>query len=291
MSAVAGGAESVDPIQVLFTLYHNMNALDFVGPLEAFARAQHNLKDDSTKAFDITFVGAEEHTLAAQGASFRAHIGLKEAYKRLNEFDMLVVPGGGTEEIMKNQSEPLGLIRSFADQAESDPTRERTIFSVDTGSLLLASQGILQGLAATTHPDHYIKLELLCQESSQKGLDARTDIMEDERYVVNNGRFDLGENLDDNPYVYRKKGKITETAARKGSIARKESNAKRENIIRRSEMRVGGCRVVTASGSTSGLDAALYLVSALVSHDSAQEVSRLLQYNWIKGVVVDAIDV
>lgn len=181
------------------------------------------------------------------------------------------------------------MIRAFADLQEGDPTRERTVLSVDTGSLFLGAAGCLQGLAATTHPDFYIKLELICQESSQKGLDARTDVMEGERYVVNNGRFDLGDNLEDNPYVFKKPR--PDGQVRKGSEARKQSNARRESIIRRAEMRLGGMRVVTAAGSSAGLDAAFYLVSALVSHESAQEVSRQMEYTWIKGVVVDSIDV
>ena len=78
---------------------------------------------------------------------------------------------------------------------------------------------------------------------------------------------------------------------RKGSEARKMSNARRESIIRRSAMRLGGMRVITAAGSTCGIDAALYLVSALVSHESAQQISDKMQYKWQKGVVVDSIDV
>ncbi|KAK4943621.1 hypothetical protein LTR66_014594 [Elasticomyces elasticus] len=108
--------------------------------------------------------------------------------------------------------------------------------------------------------------------------------MEGERYVVNQGRFDLGDSMENNPYVVKKGGKA-QAKARKGSEARKMSNARRESIIRRSVMRLGGMRVVTAAGSTCGIDAAMYLVSALVSHESAQ------RYTWQKGVVVDSIDV
>jgi transcriptional regulator GlxA family with amidase domain len=54
---------------------------------------------------------------------------------------------------------------------------------------------------------------------------------------------------------------------------------------------LGGLRVITTGGPASGLDATMYLVSALVSHETAQEAARVLQYTWIKGVVVDAIDV
>jgi transcriptional regulator GlxA family with amidase domain len=56
-------------------------------------------------------------------------------------------------------------------------------------------------------------------------------------------------------------------------------------------MRLGGLRVITSGGVAAGLDAALYLVSVLVSEDSAQEVARVMQLNWTKGVVVDGLDV
>jgi len=66
---------------------------------------------------------------------------------------------------------------------------------------------------------------------------------------------------------------------------------RRESIARRAAMRLGGLRVITSGGVAAGLDAALYLVSVLVSEDSAQEVARVMQVNWHKGVVVDGLDV
>lgn len=232
--------------------------------------------------------------MTASGTSFRSHMTYKDAYKQLKDFDVLVVAGGNWEHVTKNKEEPLGLIRAFADLQEHNAAKERTILSVDTGSLFLAHEGILQGLSATTHPSNYINLEILAQESAQKDLDTRTEVVEGERYVVNQGRFDLGDDLENNPYVFRKnparKGSIS-GAVRKGSEARKMSNARRESIVRRSTMRLGGMRVVTAAGSTCGIDAAMYLVSALVSFDSAQHVSNKMQYEWKKGLVVDSIDV
>ena len=201
----------------------------------------------------------------------------------------MVIPGGNTEDVLKNKTEPLNLIKAFAELQKKDPNRERTLMSVCTGSMLLAQQGILQGLAATTHPDYYTKLENICKATALRDLAERTDVME-ERYVVNNGRFDLGEDLDENPYVYSKRGRRT-SVARKGSNAWKESNTRRESNARRAAMKLGGLRVITSGGVTSGLDASLYLVSALVSNDCAQEIARVLQYTWIKGVVVDSIDV
>ena len=226
--------------------------------------------------------------MTSAGAAIKAHIDYKEAHERLSEFDVLVVPGGKAFEIIKKDAEPIGLIQAFADLQTSDPSRERTLLAIDTAGLFLAKLGLLQGLGATTHPDMYIKMEKLCQDAAARDTEERTDVME-ERYVVNHGRFDVDSDEEDNPYVFRKKTK--QAPHRKGSLARKESNARPENIMRRASMKLGGLRLITTGGPASGLDATMYLVSALVSHDAAQEVSRVLRYNWVKGVVVDAIDV
>lgn len=138
----------------------------------------------------------------------------------------------------------------------------------------------------------------------------RCDVME-ARYVVNNLRFELGENEDDNPYIMSKKeykdhkrrkssaGSIQEvsnggrrpSSARKGSMSLKMSNMRRESVLKRANLRLGGLRVITCSGVTSGIDGALYLVGALVSDDSADEVARKMCHDWKKGTVVDGTDV
>jgi hypothetical protein len=47
MSAIRGDdGDSHENIQVLFTLHHNMNTLDFTGPLEVLSRACHDPKDE-----------------------------------------------------------------------------------------------------------------------------------------------------------------------------------------------------------------------------------------------------
>lgn len=293
MSAIREEGADNEPINTLVCLFHNHQALDFVGVAEVLGQALYDNNDEDSKAFDLEFVSDEENTLSSSGISFRSHLTYKEAYKRLKEIDVLVVPGGPNfEELIKNNAEPLPLIRAFADLQEHNSARERTILSIDTGSLFLANQGILQGLAATTHPDHYIKLELYAQESAQRDLDTRTEVIEGERYVVNQGRFDV-DDTENNPYVFKKVGRKMSTGGppRKGAEARKMSNARRESIIRRASMRLGGMRVITAGGGTAGIDASLYLVSALVSWDSAQRVGEKMQYKWQKGVVVDSIDV
>ena len=270
-----------------------------------------------TKAFRVVFAAAQEHTVSAQGASFRAHMTFEEAMKRLSEIDLLVIPGGGTDKVLKAKSQPIQLIKQFAEVQKKSPNRERTLMSVCTGSMFLAEAGILSGLSATTHPDFITKLEILCSNVAMRDMADRCDVME-QRYVVNNLRFDLGENEEENPYVMSRKeykehkrrksslagvgppspieertngGGRRPSAARKGSMSLKASNNRRESVIKRMNLRLGGLRVLTTGGVTSGIDGALYVVGALVSDDAADEVARVMCYDWKKGMVVDGTDV
>lgn len=250
----------------------------------------------ATTAFEVQFAGPSAAMTSSQGMTIKADMDYEDAHEDAEEFDVVIVPGGkGVFDVLKNKSEPSQFLSKYVEIQEKNPAKERTILAVSTGSLILGQQGLLEGLAATTHPDYYTRLETVCQEAASRDLSERTDVME-ERYVVNNARFDLGENPDENPYIIRKKGPTTEahqrrkSIARKGSFAMKESR-RRESIARRASMPLGGTRVITTGGVTAGLDASLYLVGSLVSHESALEVARQLNYTWIKGVTVDAIDV
>ncbi|KAI2637087.1 class I glutamine amidotransferase-like protein [Hypomontagnella submonticulosa] len=281
-----------EPIQVLFALQPKFDLLDFAGTLEVLEWARHDKNDESTKAFDCTIAASEPKVLSEQGVIIGAQITYKEAHERLDDFDVLVIVGSvDTDSIIKARAEPLPVIEAFAELQRKDYTRERTLMSICTGSLFLAEAGILAGLSATTHPDYMTKFEILCSNAAQRDLQERTDVVEDARYVVNNLRFDLGDE-DENPYIRRKSDAGRRpSAARKGSVSFKGSNGRRESIARRAAMRLGGLRVITAGGISAGLDAALYLVSILVDEDTANEVARFMQHEWIKGIVVDGLDV
>lgn len=230
--------------------------------------------------------------ISSSGLTVKADIDFEDALEDLNDYDVLIIPGGsGIEEILQKQCEPVQLIKAFADLQQQDPSKERTLMSIGTGSLVLAQAGLLQGMAATTHPDYYTKMEIICKEAARRGDLEQTDVME-ENYVVNNARFDLGEKMDDNPFILTKRpdGR-RKSIARKGSNAWKESVKRRESNARRATLRLGGLRVITSGGVTSGFDASLYLVAAMVSHESALEVARVLQLSWNKGVTVEGIDV
>lgn len=280
-----------EPVDVLFALHPKFNLLDFAGPLEVITTALHDANDKSSNAFEVTIAAGEPKVLSEQGVIIGSQVSWKEAHERLSDFDVLVVLGGNVEEVIKEKAEPLDLITAFSEVQKADPTRERTLMSICTGSLLLAHQGILAGLSATTHPDFIVKFENICSQAAVRELGERTDVIDDARYVVNNLRFDIGDE-DENPYIRRKSdaGRRPSTA-RKGSISLKNANSRRESIARRAAMRLGGLRVITSGGVAAGIDAALYLVGVLVSDESANEVARVMQLDFKKGVVVDGIDV
>ncbi len=167
----------------------------------------------------------------------------------------------GVNEVLNKETEPMKLIQDFAKLQQSDPSKERTLMSIGTGSLILAQAGLLQGLAATTHPDYYTRMEIICKEAARRGDLEQTDVME-ENYVVNNARFDLGEKLEDNPFVLSKRpdGR-RKSIARKGSNAWKESVKRRESNARRASLRLGGLRVITSGG-----------VSAILANPSNEDL-------------------
>lgn len=184
----------------------------------------------------------------------------------------------------------LDLVKLYGEKHKKDPSRERTVFSISTGSFLLAHLGMLSGQCATTHPDYFAKFENMCKKVIERDMDERTDLLE-ERYVVNNPRFDLGENEDENPYIRQQGQRRPSLAARKGSMSRRDSNTRRESNARRMSLKLGGMRVITSGGTSTGFDASLYLVSAMVSLESAANVAHTMQYDWQKGVVVKGVDV
>ncbi|ORY63182.1 class I glutamine amidotransferase-like protein [Pseudomassariella vexata] len=283
-------AISDEPIEVLVALHDKFDLLDFAGPTEVLYLAQHDKDDESTKAFEVTICAAEPKTMSDSGVMIGSQITYKEAYERLNDFDVLIILGGNSEAILKQKAEPLPLIKAYSELQQKDSSRERTLLSVCTGAIFLAEQGILSGLVATTHPDKMTAFENICSHSAVRDAQERTDVDEEARYVVNNLRFEIGDE-DENPYIRRKSDAGRRPSnARKGSISFK-GMSRRESIARRAAMRLGGLRVITSGGSSAGIDATLYLVSILVDEESANEVARQMSHNWTKGVVVDGLDV
>ncbi len=172
-------AQSTQPLKVLLPIHPMLEALDFVGPLEILSHARFS---QGPEAFQCTITAAEALTTSTQGVAFSRDMDISEAHRRLSEFDVMVIPGGGSHSVLEKDSEPLALIRAFATLPKREGGRARILISVCTGSLFLASQGILRGLTAVTHPNYIGKLHEIC---NQQGAGAESTTVVNERYVVN----------------------------------------------------------------------------------------------------------
>lgn len=121
-------------MNAIVLLFDNVEVLDFAGPFEVFSAAKFEIVTVGTKPGEITTRGGlrihPTHTIA----------------DALESPTVLILPGGfGTRAEMRNDA-VLSWIREMA-------ARSEIVFSVCTGSLLLAAAGILRNLPATTHHD------------------------------------------------------------------------------------------------------------------------------------------
>jgi transcriptional regulator GlxA family with amidase domain len=146
-------------------LFEEVEVLDACGPFEVFSVAggRHGLAP-----FEVRLVAESLEPVAGRnGFVFTPH----ERWADAAPFDVLIVPAGpGTRRAMLHPA-TLAWVRERAAAAE-------LVLSVCTGALILATAGLLDGLAATTH---HGAIDLL-RESAP-----RTRLLPGHR-VVDNGR-------------------------------------------------------------------------------------------------------
>ena len=137
---------STDKSNVGILIFTGVEVLDFAGPFEVFSRTRlepgvESRLDEESAPFKVFTVARTLDVVVATGdLKIVPDFALGEA----PPIDLLVVPGGfGTRALIEDE-EILGWIRQAAGAA-------RTVTSVCTGSLLLASAGLLEGRRATTH--------------------------------------------------------------------------------------------------------------------------------------------
>lgn len=117
--------------------YDGMQALDLVGPAEAFAAVHH----PTSPAYEIVIIGLTGKTLTAEtGLTLQADVTASTTLR----FDTLVIPGGrAMREVATGQRTAAWIAGRAA--------RTRRIASVCTGIFGLAATGLLDGRRVTTH--------------------------------------------------------------------------------------------------------------------------------------------
>jgi transcriptional regulator GlxA family with amidase domain len=129
-------------LRVGFLGYERVNALDIVGPAEAFACAlEPKPKGNATRCYEVHVMGLTRRPFVAEsGVVFQPTVTIDSAPK----LDTLIIPGGcGLREPEVNQK-----VAQWIGKRAKDTRR---IASVCTGIYGLAATGLLDGRRAATH--------------------------------------------------------------------------------------------------------------------------------------------
>lgn len=154
------------PKTVSFLLFPEVEVLDFAGPFEVLSVAN---EIDGKNRLAISIV-------APSPSPVRARNGLKivpdHTLESCPPIDILVLPGGFGTRALLLQSEVINWVQQRTATAE-------IVFSICTGSLVLAKAGLLDGLTITTH---HSALDQLAKLAPQATIDPS-------RRFHDNGKF------------------------------------------------------------------------------------------------------
>jgi transcriptional regulator GlxA family with amidase domain len=132
------------PRQIAILVYPGVQSLDFAGPLEVFAGAEHLIKATgrSERGYEVKLYSRDGKSLqTSSGLTVTPHTSIKQAPATI---DTLIVAGGhGSREAAADPA--------LLDWITQVSTTARRTTSVCTGAFLLAATGLLDGRRATTH--------------------------------------------------------------------------------------------------------------------------------------------
>lgn len=160
--------ETVDDacMNVGILMFQGHDVLDYTGPYEVFANILRDPQSEHPRqAFDISLIAADQVIQSSRSLCVNRHLSIEEAKARIEEFDILVVPGGPLATLRglcEHNGPELGFIQSYSSLPLRVGRRERVILSVCTGALLLGYAQLLQGRRATTHHKALDVLRFVC---------------------------------------------------------------------------------------------------------------------------------
>ena len=133
----------MDRKRIGIVIFDDIEVLDFCGPFEVFSvtRLIEDRRREQPSPFEVLLVAEFDGPVTTSG-------GMKVlpdiTFDSCPPLDILVVPGGWGTRIEMKKDAMLSFVVARAAQVE-------TLASVCTGSLILGSAGLLDGLRATTH--------------------------------------------------------------------------------------------------------------------------------------------
>jgi transcriptional regulator GlxA family with amidase domain len=217
----------------LVAIFPAFNSLDINGPISILSNSD----------FSITIAAKEELTTSQENIIVKRTISFQKAHQTLSEYDILIVPGSRSRNILpylqpENAQllDLLDLVAGFA-KPEHPPIKERTILSVCIGGYFLGAAGVLDGLTATTHRLATKGLRTACENYARRTPDAKGTKI-----------------LPENPSV----------------------------LVPYCDAGVNdfGVRVITTGSVTYGIDATLYYVASRFGNAVAVEIAELIGHNW-----------
>jgi transcriptional regulator GlxA family with amidase domain len=162
--------------RVGIVIFNDIEVLDFCGPFEVLsvARLDEQRRREAPSPFEVLLVAqSTEPVTTSGGMKVLPHV----TFDDCPPLDILVVPGGwGTRAEMKNEL-MLAFVKARAAEVE-------TLTSVCTGSLILGSAGLLDGLRATTH---WRSLGLMQELFPRVTVDTQSHVVEHGKVLTSAG--------------------------------------------------------------------------------------------------------
>ncbi len=152
-------------------IFEEVEVLDFAGPYEVFSRTRlkpgiESRRSEDTAPYKVfTVARSDEVVTATGGLKVVPDYGFHDA----PPIDLLVVPGGFGTRALLEESTVIEWIQTQAAQVSQ-------LTAVCTGSLLLATAGLLRGRRATTH---WGATELLASLDESIQVDRERRVVED----------------------------------------------------------------------------------------------------------------
>jgi putative intracellular protease/amidase len=170
-------APIMPPFKVAVYLYPYADVLDFTGPTEVYTAGPI---DGSPGPFEITsFAHHNPIKTTSVALTYVPNATFKEIADKIEEFDVLVIPGAGFDKIDELNKSAEGkelhaMLQKFVNTKPRKETGKRVLQSVCTGSVLLAASGVLAGRDATTHHLGFDMLKKVADEAA--GGDSKVNV-------------------------------------------------------------------------------------------------------------------